>query len=168
MFSAASWRPAKRRWLSGSLESLARCWCLKMCGLLRLFPGEIVTFSDYLSRSARFRSALAPHVQHLLGSGISIVFDFAGNISQERFWAKSLCDGANVHFVLHYLKASDALCKAQLRRRNAEQPDGSQPTTDEEFDAITKYFVPPSPAEGFDVREYDADLLWGTASQESL
>jgi predicted kinase len=135
--------------------------------LLRLFPGEIVTFSDYLSRSARFRSALAPHVQNLLGSGISVVFDFAGNIPPERSWAKSLCDGANVHFVLHYLKASDALCKAQLRRRNAEQPDGSQPTTDEEFDAITKSFLPPAPAEGFDVREYDADLLWGAASKDS-
>jgi predicted kinase len=134
--------------------------------LSRLFPGEIATFSDYLNRSARFRSALAPHVQSLLASGISVVFDFAGNVPRERSWARSLCVGPEVFFVLHYLKASDALCKSQLRRRNLEQPDGSQPTTDEEFDEITKYFVPPAPVEGFDVREYDADLLWGSASRD--
>ena len=127
--------------------------------LARLFPGEIVTFADYLSRSARFRSAIAPHVQSLLRRGIPVVFDFAGNIPRERAWARSLCDAGSVRLVLHYVKASDELCKRQLRRRNDALPDGSQRTTDEEFEAITKYFVPPEPAEGLDVRLYDADLL---------
>ena len=72
---------------------------------------------------------------------------------------RSLCEAGTARLVLHYLRASDELCKRQLRRRNDERPDGSQPTTDEEFDAITKYFVPPEPAEGLDVRMYDADLL---------
>jgi predicted kinase len=127
--------------------------------LSRLFPGEIVSFGDYLSRSARFRSAIAPHVQNLLRRGISVVFDFAGNVPQERAWARSLCEADSVRFVLHYVKASDELCKRQLSRRNDELPDGSQRTTVEEFDAITKYFVPPEPAEGFDVMLHDADLL---------
>ena len=127
--------------------------------LSRLFPGEIVTFADYLSRSARFRSAIAPQVQNLLRRGLSVVFDFAGNVPRERAWARSLCDADSVRLLLHYVKASDELCKRQLRRRNNELPDGSQPTTDEEFDAITKYFVPPDAGEGFDVRLYDADLL---------
>jgi predicted kinase len=123
--------------------------------LSRLFPGEIDTFADYLTRSARFRSAIAPHVQELLRRGTSIVFDFAGNAPRERAWVRSLGDAAHARVVLHYLKASDELCKRQLRQRNEEQPDGSQPTTEEEFDAITKYFVPPAPAEGFEVKEYD-------------
>jgi len=127
--------------------------------LSRLFPGEIASFADYLGRSARFRRAIATHVQDLLRRGISVVFDFAGNVPQERAWVKSLCDADNVRLVLHYVKASDELCKRQLRRRNDEQPDGSQRTTDEEFEAITKYFVPPAPTEGFDVKLYDADLL---------
>jgi predicted kinase len=127
--------------------------------LSRLFPGEIATFADYLSRSARFRGAIAPHVQNLLRRGVSVVFDFAGNVPQERAWVRSLCDGDNVRVLLHYVKASDDLCKRQLRRRNDERPDGSQRTTDEEFDAITKFFVPPEPAEGFDVKLYDADRL---------
>jgi len=127
--------------------------------LSKLFPGEIVDFRDYLSRSARFRSAIAPHVQSLLRHGVSVVFDFGGNVPQERAWVRSLCDPEKVRLVLHYLRASDEVCKRRLRRRNDERPDGSQPTTDDEFDAITKYFVPPDAAEGFVVKEYDADLL---------
>jgi predicted kinase len=127
--------------------------------LSRLFPDEIVDFADYLNRSARFRRAIAPHVQSLLERGVSVVFDFGGNVPQERAWVRSLCDEDTARLVLHYVKASDALCKRQLRRRNDERPDGSQPTTDEEFDAITKYFVPPEPAEGFEVKVYDADRL---------
>jgi predicted kinase len=129
--------------------------------LSRLFPGEISTFADYLNRAGRFRSALAPHVRSLLDCGTSIVFDFGGNVPQERTWVRSLCDLGRAKLVLHYVKASDDLCKRQLRRRNIEQPDGSQTTTDEEFESITKYFVPPDPAEGLDVKVYDADLLWG-------
>jgi predicted kinase len=127
--------------------------------LSRLFPDEIVDFADYLNRSARFRRAIAPHVQSLLERGVSVVFDFGGNVPQERAWVRSLCDADTVRLVLHYVKASDELCKRQLRRRNDERPDGSQPTTDEEFDAITKYFVPPEPTEGFDLKVYDADRL---------
>jgi predicted kinase len=127
--------------------------------LSKLFPGEIVTFADYLNRSARFRSALAPHVQSLVRRGTSVVLDFAGNVPQERAWARSLCDADHVRLRLHYLNASDELCKRQLRRRNDQRPDGSQPTTDAEFDAITRYFVPPEPSEGFDVQEYDAERL---------
>jgi len=132
--------------------------------LSKLFPDEIVDFADYLNRSARFRRAIAPHVQSLLARGVSVVFDFGGNVPQERAWVRSLCDADTVRLVLHYLQASDELCKRQLRQRNDERPDGSQPTTDEEFDAITKYFVPPEPAEGFDVRVYDADRLRSTVS----
>ena len=128
--------------------------------LAKLFPGPIGDFGDYLGRSARFRSAIAPHVQNLLHHGVSVVFDFAGNVPQERAWARSLCDAGLAHLVLHFIKASDELCKSQLRRRNDEQPEGSQPTTEEEFDEITKYFVPPDPVEGFEVKEYEGGALW--------
>jgi predicted kinase len=127
--------------------------------LSKLFPGEIASFADYLNRSARFRSALAPHVRSLLGCGTSVVLDFAGNVPQERAWVRAVGDAGGVRVVLHYLNASDELCKSQLHRRNEERPDGSQPTTDAEFDAITRYFVPPDPSEGFDVKEYEAERL---------
>lgn len=123
--------------------------------LSTLFPGEHTTFAEYFDQSARFRRALAPHVQDLLRRGVSIVFDFAGNVPRERAWAGSLCTVENARLLLHYIKASDEVCKRQLRLRNEELPHGSQHTTDEEFDEITKYFVPPDPSEGFDVNEYE-------------
>jgi predicted kinase len=129
--------------------------------LSQLFPGEISTFADYLDRSRRFRRALAPHVRALLEIGTSIVLDFGGNVPQERAWVRSVSESGGARLVLHYVKASDDLCKRQLRRRNLEQPDGSQVTTEEEFESITKYFIAPDPAEGFDIKIYDADILWG-------
>jgi hypothetical protein len=61
---------------------------------------------------------------------------------------------------LHYLRAFDEPCKSRLRQRKSEQPEGSQPTTGQEFqefDEITKYLVRPEPAAGFEVKEDDAD-----------
>src|SRR5205085_2326537 len=100
------------------------------------------------ARSRRFRSAVGPHVSAVLGRGVSVVLDFAGNVPAERAWARSLCVPAQAAFTLHYIDASDALCKQRLRQRNAELPEGAQVTTDEEFDEITRYFVPPSASEG--------------------
>ncbi|SJK83875.1 AAA family ATPase [Halomonas elongata] len=124
--------------------------------LSKLFPDEISGFQDYLNCSARLRSAIGQHVQGLLREGISVVFDFAGNTPQERAWAKSLCGQGRAQCVLHYLEASDELCKLQLLRRNEQRPEGSQVTTVGDFDSITKYFVPPSPNEGLKVQSHDA------------
>ena len=156
--------------LSGKLASgkttLARriaqeCGAVPICEdvwLSRLFPGEVETFEDYLSRSRRFRSALGPHIQALLQCGTSVVLDFAGNIPAERAWILGLAEGISA-VTCHYIRASDEVCKRQLLARNAELPDGSQHTTEEEYDAITKYFVPPDAAEGLAVRVYEAGRL---------
>ncbi|HUR34431.1 MAG TPA: ATP-binding protein [Vicinamibacterales bacterium] len=120
--------------------------------LARLFPGEIATFEDYLARSRRFRSALGPHIAAVLRRGTSVVLDFAGNVPAERAWARGLSEAAAAAFLLHYIDASDDVCKQRLRQRNAELPEGAQHTTEGEFDAITRYFVPPSATEGADIR----------------
>lgn len=125
--------------------------------LARLFPGEIKSFDDYFSRSARFRAAIEPHIRALLECGNSVVLDFAGNSPRERAWARSLVTvqgGA----ILHYIHAPDDLCKRQLQKRNEERPEGSQITTEAEFDFITKYFVVPAPTEGFIIQEYKPEL----------
>ena len=124
----------------------------------RLFPGEIATFEDYLHRSRRFRSALEPHLRALLQCGTSVVLDFAGNVPAERAWVRGVAEGL-ADVVCHYIQASDELCKRQLRQRNAELPAGSQHTTDDEFDAIRKYFVVPEAAEGLVLRVYEAGSL---------
>jgi hypothetical protein len=47
------------------------------------------------------------------------------------------------------------VCKRQLRERSAGLPVGSAWTTDAEFDAITAYFDPPSPEEGFTIIRHE-------------
>ena len=84
----------------------------------------------------------------------SVVFDFGGNTPKERMWVRSLCKRNGARVVLHYVKASDEFCKRQLQKRNEELPVGSQPTSDAEFDEITKYFMPPESAEKFEIVEY--------------
>jgi len=58
------------------------------------------------------------------------------------------CD---VEHELHFIDASDELCKRQLKDRTKHLPPGTPWTTDTEFDAITLYFQPPSDDEAFNV-----------------
>jgi predicted kinase len=118
-----------------------------------LFPGEIKSFDDYFNRSSRFRAAIEPLLRTLLERGHSVVLDFAGNSPKERVWALSLSH-AKGSAILHYIQASDEVCKRRLQKRNDERPGGSQETTEAEFDFITKYFVVPDPTEGFIIQKY--------------
>jgi predicted kinase len=126
--------------------------------LERLFPGTPHwTFQEYLQRATAFRAAISPHVAELLRRGVCVVFDFAGNTPEERRWVRSISEQVSGEHLLHYLDVPDAICKERLRRRNAAMPEGAQITSEEEFDAITKYFVPPSADEGLRTRLYRAE-----------
>jgi predicted kinase len=120
----------------------------------RMYPGEHFSLQDYIRRTTRLRAALAPHVATLLGRGVSVVFDFAGNTPRDRRWVRSIFETASADHLLHVLNVADDVCKARLRQRNAAAAAASQHTTDDEFDAISAYFVPPSPDEGFRTKVY--------------
>lgn len=117
--------------------------------LSKLYPDEIVTFRDYLRCSERLKAVVAGHVQDLLRSGVSVVLDFPGNTPKDRAWARHLFEAAGARHVLHCLEASDAVCMARMHKRNKERPEGSKVVSDAEFAAITAYFQPPAPGEGF-------------------
>lgn len=125
--------------------------------LEKLFPNMINNFQDYLLYSRRLREIIAVHVVQLLNNGISVVFDFAGNVPQERKWVKSIIDQARSSHILHYIVASDDLCRSQYKMRNLNLPEGSKIVTDEEFDAINQYFTPPTDAEGFNIKFHNRD-----------
>lgn len=116
-----------------------------------LFPGEITDIPGFVKCYSRLRSALAPHVCALLSRGISVVLDFAAVTKAQRVWFRELIERANVEHELHFLDASDALCKGQLADRSKRLPAGAPWTTEAEFAAITAYFQPPSEDEHFNV-----------------
>ena len=123
--------------------------------LTKLYPDAIKNFQDYLLYSRRFRAIIALHVIDLLNCGVSVVFDFAGNVPQERNWVKSIIGTAHSKHVLHYIVASDDLCRLQFKKRNLNLPEESKVITDEEFTEINKYFIPPQKEEGFNLRLHD-------------
>jgi predicted kinase len=125
---------------------------------LVLLETEINGLADFVRHSRRLRAALAPLVLRLLRLGVSVVLDFAGNTVPERAWIRSLFESAGADHVLHYIVASNELCKARLRLRNDTKPDGLYYgyVSEELFDKVTQYFMPPSDEENFNVTRYEA------------
>ncbi|MFD2205777.1 AAA family ATPase [Kiloniella antarctica] len=119
--------------------------------LSRLYPDEINTIPDYIRCSSRLRSIMEDHVQQLLQAGLSVVLDFPANTQNIRQWMLGISTRAGVQNCLHYLEASDAVCKKRLHARNAAGSHEFNPT-DEQFDELTAYFVPPKVDEGLEIK----------------
>ena len=79
-----------------------------------LYPGEITDIPGFVKCSSRLKNALEPHVCALLAKGISVVLDFPGNTKAQRAWFRGIFERANVEHELHFVDASDSLCKSQL------------------------------------------------------
>lgn len=122
--------------------------------LTELYPDEILTIAEYVKYSTRLKTLFSNHIKSLLSKDVSVVLDFPGNTKEQRGWFRSLFEANNTHHVLHYVDKSDELCKQQLKQRSQNKPQGTVFTTDEEFDAITKYFQAPVEAERFNVLKY--------------
>lgn len=125
--------------------------------LEQLFPGEITDIAEFVKYSLRLKNTLGPHVCALLSTGVSVVLDFPGNTPAQRAWFRELFERAKVDHELHYVVASDALCKRQLEERSKHLPAGAPWTTEAEFEAITAYFQPPSDDEGFNVVRHERE-----------
>jgi predicted kinase len=120
-----------------------------------LFPGEITDIPGFVRYSSRLKNALGPHVSALLSMGVSVVLDFPGNTRAQRAWFRELFERANAGHELHFVDASDALCKRQLRARSQDLPEGTPWTTEAEFEAVAAYFQPPADDEGFTIVRHE-------------
>jgi predicted kinase len=113
-----------------------------------LWPDELKTIEDYARLSTRLRAAMKPHIVDLLKKDLSVVLDFAANTLKQRAWARSVIEAARVPHELHVLDVPDAVCLQRLRQRNAAGTHEFH-VTDAEFEQFTRFYVPPSPDEGF-------------------
>jgi predicted kinase len=118
-----------------------------------LYRGEMNNVADYVRVSPRLREAIGPHVESLLKLGVSVVLDFPANTVANRAWMRGLFERGGARHQLHFLDAPDAVCKARLHARNRAGGHDFAPS-DETFAVITRYFVPPSDEEGFNVVRY--------------
>ena len=122
--------------------------------LSRLYPTEIASFDDYMLYSARLKEIMQPHLTDLLRQGNCVVLDFPANVPRQRQWFRDIAEAAGVQYVLHFVDTPDVMCKSQLQKRNREKPDGSMVMSEEDFDHITSFFVPPAESEAFNVIRY--------------
>jgi len=118
--------------------------------LAALYPGEIHDIQDYARCSARLRDVIGEHVEALLRAGLSVVLDFPANRLDSRRWMMGIVERAGAAHVLHYLDVPDAVCKERLRRRN-QAGDHAFQASEADFDMFTRYFQPPTAAEGFNI-----------------
>lgn len=147
---AGSGKTTLARELGRTLPAIVFCEDEWICTL----GFEVRSLQDYLAASARCRKLIAPLAEELLRQGVSVVVDFAGNTVSGRQWVRSIFEAAGADHVLHLIEASDEACLANIHRRNEEKPSGVYwgPVSDELFHAVTVYFAPPAPDEGFRVR----------------
>jgi len=120
-----------------------------------LFPSEITDIPAFVDRYTRLKNALTPHICALLSKGIPVVLDFAAATRAQRAWFRELIERTNVAHELHFVEASDALCKTQLRNRSKALPASAPWTTDADFEAINAYFQVPAEDEGFNVVRHE-------------
>ena len=106
---------------------------------------------QYVTAATRIRKVIAPLCVDLLKLGTSVVFDFAANTPSDRQWVRCIFEAAAADHRLHYVRADDDTCKARVRQRNLEKPDGIffGVVTDHQVDEVNKFFTPPIAAEGF-------------------
>ncbi len=118
--------------------------------LSSLFSDQMSSLKDYAVFSTKLRAALGPHIVALLRAGLSVVMDYPANTTENRAWMRSLFEEADATHRLHVLDVPDDVCLERLRARNAS---GEHPfaATEAQFRQLAKFYVPPSPSEGFSV-----------------
>lgn len=123
--------------------------------LSTLFGDQMTNGADYMRFSSKLKAAMGPHVAMLLDAGVSVVLDFPANTVDQRAWMRAIIDRTGAAHQLHLLQASDALCLARLRARNASG-EHAFAATEAQFHRFTKHFAPPTPDEGFNIMEHMA------------
>ncbi|KUF10322.1 AAA family ATPase [Pseudoponticoccus marisrubri] len=118
--------------------------------LSALYPDEMHELADYVRCSTRLRQVMAPHLAALLRAGLSVVLDFPANTPGQRNWMRGILADTGANHRLHLLDVPDDVCLARLQARNRS---GAHPflVSDAQFHAVTRHFVRPTAAEGFDI-----------------
>lgn len=123
-----------------------------------LWPNELQGLEDYKVRSDRLKKALWPLLSQILQTGACLVLDFPANTISQRATLKSLIDMTGVAHTLHLLDTPDEICRARLRVRNSAGQHEYQ-VSEEQFEQFSRYFVPPSQGEAFNVKIWHSSVL---------
>lgn len=116
-----------------------------------IYPNSIESLEDYIKYSGRLKPQMKKLVQSILASGADVVMDFPANTIPQREWFKSIFSEIQAPHELIYIHQPDETCLEQIAKRRVEQPHRAATDTEEMFELVTKYFVAPTPSEGFNI-----------------
>src|SRR3954451_12787458 len=119
----------------------------------KLYKEELQTIPDYIRLVRRLRDVMGPHLVNLLAAGLSVVLDLPANTVASRAWMRGIFEAAGAEHKLHFLDVPDEVCLIRLHARNAEGRHKYQ-VSRAEFDELSRYFEPPTPAEGYHIVLY--------------
>jgi len=114
-----------------------------------LYPRAITSLDAYLQYSARLKPQIKKLVQSILMAGTDVVMDFPANTLAQRQWFKTIFSEIYAPYKLIFIDLPDDVCKTQIAKRRAEQPDRAATDTVAMFEQVTRHFVPPTVEERF-------------------
>lgn len=117
--------------------------------LASLYPNKISSLSDYIKYSNQLKPQIKKLVQSILSLGTNVVMDFPANTTSQREWFRSIFSEIQAPHNLIYIDMPNEVCLKQIEKRRVEQPEREATDTAEMFEIITKYFMTPTPEEGF-------------------
>ena len=116
-----------------------------------VYPQKIDSLDSYMKYSALLKPQMKKLVQSILNTGTDVVMDFPANTIKQREWFREIFTEIQARHSLIYLDIPNEVCKEQIEKRRAEQPERNGTDTAEMFEMVTKYFMPPTAEEGFNV-----------------
>ena len=116
-----------------------------------LYPDKIRSVEEYVKYSNMIKPLVKSLAQDMLRNGSNVVMDFPANTISQRSWLKSIFSEIGAAHELIYLDVPNEVCLKQIAKRRIEQPERAATDTEEMFIQITRYFVEPSPEEGFNL-----------------
>lgn len=125
--------------------------------LSSIYPNSIKTLEDYIEYSGRLKPQMKKLVQSILASGSDVVMDFPANTIPQREWFKSIFSEIQAPHELIYIDQPNEICLGRIAKRRIEQPQRAATDTEEMFEMVTRYFVAPTPEEGFNTTVIEAN-----------
>ncbi|QIL89086.1 AAA family ATPase [Microbulbifer sp. SH-1] len=117
--------------------------------LASVYPHSIKTLEDYVKYAGLLKPQMKKLTQSILATGTNVVMDFPANTILQREWFKSIFSEIQAPHEMIYIDQPNEICLGQIAKRRIEQPERAATDTEEMFELVTKYFVAPTPDEGF-------------------
>ena len=119
--------------------------------LASVFPNKITSLEDYIKYSSRLNPQMKKLVQSILVTGSDVIMDFPANTIRQREWFRTIFSEIQAPHNLIYIDLPNEICLARIAERSVEQPERSKTDTPEMFEVVTRYFMAPTPDEGFNI-----------------